>query len=54
MRKIQRDIKKKFDKWNRCLKKIISTFDRYHLEDKNRHVGKAIQLLCELLASGFD
>jgi len=53
MRKIQRDIKKLFDKWNRCLKKFISTFDQYHLEDENRHVGKAIQSLCELLASGF-
>jgi len=51
---IQRKIKKIFDKWNRFLIEIISTFDRDHLKDKNRHVRKAIKSLRQLLASGFD
>jgi len=53
-RKIQPDIKEIFDKWNRVLKEIISTFDQDHLEDKNKHVGNALESLRQLLAFEFD
>ena len=55
-RKIEkRDIQKLlFDQCNRGLENIISTFDQDHLEDKNGHVGKELQSLRQLLASGFD
>ena len=45
-RKIQRDIKIFFDKWNHRLKKRILIFYQDHLEDENGHFGKALQLLC--------
>jgi len=53
-RMIQPNIKEMFNKWNRLLKNIITTFDGYDLEDNNGLVGRALQSLCQLLASGFD
>ena len=53
-RENQPDIKEIFDNWNLVLKEIISNFDQDHLEDKNGHVGNALESLRQLLASGFD
>jgi len=52
--KIQPDIKEIFDKWNRLFKNIITTFDGIDLEDDYGLVGKALQSLRQLFASGFD
>jgi len=53
-RKIQHDIKEIFNNWSRDLKKIITTFHRDYLEDDNGHVGRTLQSLCQIFASGFD
>ena len=47
-------MKSLFDQCNRLLENIISTFDQEYLKDKNGHVGKVIQSLCELVATRFD
>ena len=44
------NIKSLFDQWNRLLQIIILDFDQGYLEDKNGHVRKVLQSLCELLA----
>jgi len=48
------DIKELFDLWNYRLENMILSFNRNQIEDKNGHVGKALQSLRQLLASGFD
>jgi len=39
---------------NRGPKRIILTFDQDNLKDENRHVGKALQSLCQFFVFGFD
>ena len=46
-------IKKLFDPWNRAFEDVILSFNKNQIKDKNGHVGKALQSLRELLASGF-
>ena len=53
-RKIEHDIQELFEKSNRDLEKMISTFYQNHPEDKNGYVGKALLSLHKFLVFVFD
>ena len=53
-RKIKHDVQELFEKSNRDLENMISTFHQNHPEDKNGHVGKALQSLHEFLVCVFN
>ena len=48
------NLKELFDKCNRGLENIILTFDQDQIEDTNKHIGKALQSLHQLLVSALD